>query len=445
MLFRSRLRWLVVVVPIGLLLFCSGLLFARALPPRYQDSLLNRLPAFIRPLAQALILPVYPDVVPTPIAHAATDLLGLPTPTVPMPVSTPTPTSTPTPSLTPTTQLPNRSTTQSLTLTPVVPPSDIQAARSTPAAIESSNIFLTGFRHIYQTWNNCGPATMSMNLSYYGWAGSQADAAKVLKPDPEDVNVSPHQMVAFAQSAGFNAIVRANGSASLIKQFLQAGIPVLIEKGFEPDPKAGWEGHYELLIGYNDAKGEFIAMDSYTGPNQSVPYDNLAWYWSHFNRTYLIVYTPAQAEIVTQLLGPDLDPTSNAAAALAAAQAEASADPSNPFAWFSIGTNFVALGEYESAAAAYDQARSLGLPWRMTWYQFGIFEAYYHTGRFDDVISLADATLAKTPYIEELWFYRGLVHQARGEFDLARQQFTQALHYNSNYTAAAAALAALGL
>jgi tetratricopeptide (TPR) repeat protein len=286
---------------------------------------------------------------------------------------------------------------------------------------------------------------MSMNLSYYGWEGGQADAARFLKPDREDKNVSPHEMVAFAQSTGFNAIARVNGSAPLVKQFLQAGIPVLIEKGFEPDPQSGWEGHYELLVGYSDAKGEFIAMDSYTGPNQSVPYSNLDWYWSHFNRTYLIVYTPAQAETVMQLLGPDLDPVSNAAAALAAAQAEASADPSNPFAWFNVGANFVALGEYESAAVAYDQARSLGLPWRMTWYQFGIFEAYYHTGRFDDVMTLADATLAITPYIEELWYYRGLVHQARGEYDLARQQFTQALHYNANFAAAANALAALGL
>jgi tetratricopeptide (TPR) repeat protein len=185
-------------------------------------------------------------------------------------------------------------------------------------------------------------------------------------------------------------------------------------------------------------------MDSYTGPSQSVAYDALDWYWSHFNRTFIIVYTPDQTETVMQLLGPDADPASNAAASLAAAQAETSANPSNPFAWFNVGTNFVALGEYESAAVAYDQARSLGLPWRMTWYQFGIFEAYYRAGRFDDVTALADATLAQTPYIEELWYYRGLVHQARGAVDAARGQFNQALHYNPNFTAAANALAALG-
>jgi hypothetical protein len=312
--------------------------------------------------------------------------------------------------------------------------------RSTPADLQTANVFLTGFKHIYQTWNNCGPATVSMNLSYYGIDASQAQAAQFLKPDPEDKNVSPHELVAFAQSMGLNAVKRVNGSPHMLRSFLQAGIPVLIEKGFEPDETSGWEGHYELIIGYNDARGEFIAMDSYTGPNQSVPYDNLDWYWSHFNRTYIIVYTDAQADTVVRLLGVDMDNNSNIAAALAAAQNAAAADPNNAFNWFNIGTNMVDLGEYEAAAAAYDQARSLGLPWRMTWYQFNIFEAYYHTGRFDDVIALADATLARTPNLEELWYYRGLVHQARGQIDAARDQFNKALVYNPNFQLAADAL-----
>jgi len=445
-LVRSRARWMITFAGAIVVAACGGgLLLARSLKPLQQQSLLNRLPEFVRPIARSLILPAYPDVVPTPVARATADLSSLLTPRATATRNAslaPTPTQAPTnPPPTETPTLANPSVRPSLT--PVIPPGPTQAARSTPASLQSADILLTGFRHIYQTWNNCGPATLSMNLSYYGWEGGQADAAKVLKPDPEDKNVSPHEIVAFAQSIGFNAIVRTNGSLSMIRQFIRAGIPVLIEKGFEPEPDSGWEGHYELVVGYDDTRGAIIAMDSYTGPNQSVTYDDLDWYWSHFNRTYIIVYTDAQSDTVTQLLGPDADLASNAAASLAAAQTEASANPSNPFVWFNVGTNFVALGEYESAAAAYDQARSLGLPWRMTWYQFGIFEAYYRTGRFDDVLALADATLAPTPYIEEMWYYRGLVHQARGELNAAREQFNQSLHYNSNYTAAADALASL--
>ncbi len=441
----SRARWAIITIASVALVSVGGLVLARGLRPQQQESLINRLPTFIRPLARSLILPAYPDVVPTPIARVTRDasILLTPRPTRTR-LSSPTPTPTLTPSPAPTNR-PTIGPSAQSSLTPVIPPGPTQAARSTPAPLDSVDVLLTGFRHAYQTWNNCGPATLSMSLSYYGWDGGQADAARVLKPDPEDKNVSPHEMVAFAESAGLNAIARVNGSAEMIRRFLRAGIPVLIEKGFEPDPDAGWQGHYELIVGYDDARREFVAMDSYTGPNQSVPYDLLDWYWSHFNRTYIIVYAAAQTDSVMQLLGADADAASNAAAALASAQAEASAKPSNPFAWFNVGSSFVALGEYESAAAAYDQARSLGLPWRMTWYQFGIFEAYYRTGRFDDVLALADATLAKTPYLEEMWYYRGLVRQARGELDAAREQFRQALHYNPNFQPAADALTALGV
>ncbi len=451
-------RWAFFAAAIGAVVLMAGVFVVRSLQPRYQDSLINRLPSFLRPAARSLILPDYPDVVPTPAAQVTVDASKLLAPRqTKTRTSSPTPTSslTPTPTLTsqppePTdqpgqTEIPTQ--TQSAarpTLTPVIPPGPTQAARSTPASLESTDVLLTGFRHIYQTWNNCGPATLSMNLSFYGWGGGQADAAKFLKPDPEDKNVSPHEMAAFARSLGFEAVMRIDGSIPLVKEFLRVGIPVLIEKGFEPDPQSGWEGHYGLVVGYDDSKNAFILMDSYTGPNQSMPYDTLDWYWSHFNRTFIIVHTPDQAGTVMQILGADADPTANLTGALATAQAEAAANPSNPFAWFNVGSNFVALGDYESAAAAYDQARSLGLPWRMTWYQFGIFEAYYRTGRFDDVLALADATLATTPYVEELWYYRGLVRQARGEPNAAREQFRQALHYNPNFTAAADALAALG-
>ncbi|HKZ83401.1 MAG TPA: tetratricopeptide repeat protein [Anaerolineae bacterium] len=456
---RYASRWAFFAAAIGAVVLMAGVFVARSLQPRYQDSLINRLPSFLRPAARSLILPDYPEVVPTPAAQITVDASKL---LAPHQTKTPSPSPTPMPSLIPTPTLtpqraeqqtgrpgPTENPTQTSpmaqpTLTPVIPPGPTQAARSTPASLESTDVMLAGFRHIYQTWNNCGPATLSMNLSFYGWGGGQADAAKYLKPDPEDKNVSPHEMAAFARSLGFEAVTRVGGSMPLVKEFLRAGIPVLIEKGFEPDPQAGWQGHYELIVGYDDSMNAFIAMDSYTGPNQSVPYDTLDWYWSHFNRTFIIAHTPDQAGTVMQMLGVDADPAQNLTGALATAQAEAAADPSNPFAWFNVGSNFAALGDYESAAAAYDQARSLGLPWRMTWYQFGIFEAYYRTGRFDDVLALADATLATTPYVEELWYYRGLVRQARGEPDAAREQFRQALHYNPNFTAAADALAALG-
>jgi tetratricopeptide (TPR) repeat protein len=202
-------------------------------------------------------------------------------------------------------------------------------------------------------------------------------------------------------------------------------------------------GHYELIVGFNDLKQEFIAMDSYLGPYQAVPYGALDRSWRQFNRTYLIIYPESHAAIVAQLLGDQLDEATMWADALAVAQAEAAAAPDDAFAWFNLGTNYVALNDLPSAATAYDRARQIGLPWRMTWYQFGLFDAYLAVGRYEDVLALADATLKVTPNIEEMYYYKGLALKAQGNVSGARSQLELALKRNANFEPARVALASL--
>ncbi len=42
---------------------------------------------------------------------------------------------------------------------------------------------INGITHKFQDWNNCGPATMAMALSYYGLGLSQYDTAAVLEAE----------------------------------------------------------------------------------------------------------------------------------------------------------------------------------------------------------------------------------------------------------------------
>ena len=50
----------------------------------------------------------------------------------------------------------------------------------------------------------------------------------------------------------------------------------------------------------------------------------------------------------------------------------------------------------------------------MLWYQFGPFQAYYETGRYDEVIALANATIATARQTEEAFFWRGLAQKGGG-------------------------------
>ncbi len=412
------------------------------LPPRYVARLVPE------PL-QVWFWPAHPAAVPTPSTPVSPErlaaLLTPLTPTVrPSPVSTPSRTPVPSPSPPRPSPSPTSRPLPTPTVTPPVFPGPTQAARNTPAALEEADVLLYGVRHTFQTWNNCGPATLVMALSFYGWRGTQKEAASVLKPDPEDKNVSPEEMAAFARSLGLGARVRVNGSIPLLQQLLRNGFPVIIETGFEPDPRQGWMGHYRLLIGFSERRGQFIVMDSYMGPNQGIPYAEVDRYWRHFQRAYIVIYRPEDEERVRALIGPVWDDDGRMwAEALARAQEEIAASPRDAFAWFNAGAAFLRLGRAEEAATAFDQARTLGLPWRILWYRFEPFEAYLAVGRYADVIALADANLRVTPYVEEWYDYKGQALLALGDREGARAMFQRALQFNPNFQAAREHLTAL--
>jgi hypothetical protein len=79
----------------------------------------------------------------------------------------------------------------------------------------------------------------------------------------------------------------------------------------------------------------------------------------------------------------------------------------------------------------------------MLWYQFGLYESYHAVGRHDDVVALADATLATTSNLEESYYWRGMARLGRGDADGARADFEAALHYHENWPPAAVALAGI--
>ncbi|MCZ7571444.1 MAG: C39 family peptidase [Ardenticatenaceae bacterium] len=301
---------------------------------------------------------------------------------------------------------------------------------------------LQGVHHEYQRWNNCGPVTIGMQLSFFGRTETQFQTAPFLKPDPDDKNVSPDELVAYARSIGFESFASVGGDLDLLKRLVSNQFPVIVESWFIPEPKDEM-GHYLLFIGYDDATGELIFNDSYEGPNRHVKAAEFDRLWQVFNRTFVLSYPPERAPVAQAILGELGDSQAMYTHALHIAQAEVAADQNNRYAWFNLGSSFVGLGEMEKAAEAFDQARSLKLPWRMLWYQFGPFQAYYAVGRYQDVIDLATANLHTTGDLEESFYWRGRAQQALGNLDSARRDYQQALRYNKNFTAAADALAAL--
>jgi tetratricopeptide (TPR) repeat protein len=250
--------------------------------------------------------------------------------------------------------------------------------------------------------------------------------------------------------------VHSGGDIEMMKRFIAAGFPVVIEKGYEPNTASseGWFGHYLTVFGYDEEQQVFHSMDSYLKVDEVLgradSYDDIERYWQQFNYTFYVVYEPEQEPVVHGILGTEMLQSARMwELAAQRAQQEIEQDPDDAFAWFNLGTSLTRLGEltgsagyYENGAAAFDQARALGLPPRMLWYEFRPYLAYMKVGRYDDMIALAEAVMETQGgrNVEETYLYKGHALLFQGDVAGASAAYRRAIELNENFYPAEIAL-----
>jgi hypothetical protein len=339
---------------------------------------------------------------------------------------------------------------------PTVTPSPTPSPTLTPTPLPPGEL-LSGFTHMYQTWNNCGPANLAMSLSYWGWRGDQRDTAAYTKPNPRDKNVMPYEMADFVtDETDISVLARVGGDLESLKAFIAAGFPVIVEKGFEGPQFDSWMGHYEVVNGYDDETSTFYVQDSYDGPNLRISYDDMLSQWRAFNYTYLVTFPPEREAEALAILGPHADPNYNYqyAADKASGEVIALSGRDQFFAWFNRGSSLARLHDYTGAATAYDAAFANypsipedERPWRILWYQTGPYFAYYFTGRYEDVIELATTTLdiMNEPNLEESYYWRARAKIALGDTESAIDDLRLSLEYHPGFIPSIELLAQLGV
>jgi hypothetical protein len=420
----------------------------QAIPGRYRVALQERSPflgniseeviALVAPMAAALPTPV-------PASGGQVDLGSL---IAARPAETE-PTPTPEPTAVPTQPLVEEVEEEETAVAPTPTPSPTATPSPTPTPEPlPDRVVLEGMGIIRQSFNNCGPANLTQVLNWYGNPITQADIASYLKPNPEDRNVSPWQIVDYVNqfTPGFNAIARSGGSLEMVKQFIAAGYPVVIEKGYEL-PETGWWGHYLTVYGYDDIKQELYSQDTYLGPwdgsGRTDRYDEILNAWKEFNYTFYVVYQPEQEAEVAAILGEEMfDDLKMWHYVAALAESEMQVNPDDALAWFNLGVALTRIASltgdqeyYQGGAQAFDRAREIGLPPRLLWYEFMPYLAYWKASRPQDVLDLTEATLATQGgrNVEETYWYRGHVLLELGRISEARQAYQAALVVNENF------------
>lgn len=438
-----------VCFPMIVLFLLSAPFLLQKLPSRY----LLYLPEPIQALGQRENIKILPT--PDQLSNLTIEQLILET--KPTPISPPTipPVVISTPA--------EQTTSENILITRSISPTATVQPTVTPMPTEAypSEILLSGIKHQFQGWNNCGPATIAMTLSYFGSDILQEDAAEWLKPNPEDRNVSPHEIVSYVENqTELAALTFVNGDINLIKKIISAGYPVMIETGIDPPDEyrwMDWYGHYYLVIGYSDLRKSVQVYDSWLGAaadedgdrinlteGRTIGYEDFDTHWRQFNRQIILVYEKQnQAEVETLLGQTRLDPSIMWESTLEITLEELEAEPENAYLWFNLGTTYSNLEEFELAAAAFDKSREIGLPWRMLWYQFEPFKSYLEVGRYQDVIDLADSTLYQRPYFEESYYYRGLAYIEQDQQQLGINDLQRAITFNPRFQLAQNSLSKL--
>src|SRR5688572_72917 len=330
-------------------------------------------------------------------------------------------------------------------------------------------------------WNYCGPANLTMALNYWGWEGNRDDVAKVVKPgivDPSkdfiargrlDLNVMLYEMADFVtEETEYAVLVRHGGEMELLKSLIAAGFPAIIEKGYyeiDTQGKRTWMGHYLFVTGYDNSQKVFIVQDAYyldkesPRKNVQVKFEDFLEGWRAFNYLFMVVYPADREQQVYSTLGNWGDPAWSDQHALEMADADITTQTEidSFFAWFNKGTSHVQLQEYNEAGIAYDRAFTIyaGLqldnlhrPYRMVWYQTGPYWAYFYTGRYQDVINLADVTLSTPstgPTLEESLYWRGLAYYALGDSASAFNDIRETVRLNPHFSPGLAKLQEWGI
>jgi hypothetical protein len=325
------------------------------------------------------------------------------------------------------------------------------------------------YEHQHGRINYCGPANFSMALNYWGWFGDRDTIGKALKPSNKDKNIMPYEFQDYIREniPDLTSIIRYGGDIELLKRMVAGGFPVVIEKGIYDDDLNGnysWMGHYAFVTGYDETKKELIYQDSLQpeggspGRDRHISYDEVNRGWRAFNYVFIVVYPYAREAEVINLLGNYVDDSWASRHALEAAQTDIQSLKAveEYFAWFNAGTSHVALQEYADAATAYDYAFQLYAdlpkddsirPYRMMWYQTGPYKAYFYSGRYADVLNLANLTLKAMPepILEESLYWRGQAEYMLGDTAAAIRDYRAALAIHPGWGPAVVALQDLGV
>lgn len=297
--------------------------------------------------------------------------------------------------------------------------------------------------YIRQSFNNCGPAALSMALSYYGVSQGQDVLGQALRPyqhptgNNDDKSVTLEELAEKSKDYGFTPFFRPNGTIGLIKLFISYDMPIITRTSLSVGEDIG---HYRIIKGYDETSKTILQDDSLQYRNYRYSYSDFNAIWEGFNNEYLVLVPNEKLETAYAIIGEDVDPKIAWGKMVKKYQQKLDQNPNDEFSRFNLSVAYYNIGDYQNAVNEFEKVESR-LPARTLWYQIEPIKAYYEVGNHQRVRELTSRILNNNNRaFSELYIIRGQIYQKEGNTELAKVEFEKAVLYNRNLQSAQEAL-----
>src|SRR5437762_1975726 len=188
--------------------------------------------------------------------------------------------------------------------TPAVEPVAAVVPAPEPKAAPAAAAF-DEMKHVWQSLNNCGPASVVMALSTFGIDVSQESARVPLRGTNILSGMGPQKVDAWVNANfGLRSVWRNNGTNDLVRRLVANGFAPMVTQWMQ-DPSISRIAHWRTVRGYDDERGVFYVNDPMLGANVALSYEWFAANWQPFSYRWMVIYRPADASRVQQIVGPD--------------------------------------------------------------------------------------------------------------------------------------------
>jgi hypothetical protein len=214
-------------------------------------------------------------------------------------------------------------------------------------------------KHVWQSLNNCGPASVVMALSTFGVDVSQELARVPLRGTNVLSGMGPQRVDGWVkENFGLRSVWRNNGSNDLLRRLVANGFAPMVTQWMQ-DPSISRIAHWRVVRGYDDGARTFYVNDPMLGNMVPLSYQWFQNNWQPFSYRYMVIYDPKDEALLKAIVGDDWNDMKMRKNFYERTKAEAYGQDTSA-AWLAYGEAAYGYGLFAEAVSAFEKGMAMG-------------------------------------------------------------------------------------